>query len=82
MLYEVITNLPPDTRGRIPDDIAKAAEAFGEELRRRFANPIASTDGVNAGTTIELAWSAPQEFNTIVTMENLVNGQKIRNNFV
>ena len=72
-----IINLPPDTRGLVPDDIAAAAKAFGDEIRKRFSDPIAETKGVKVGDTVELKWREPTEINTVVTMENIVNGQKI-----
>ena len=72
-----IINLPPDNRGRIPDDIAKSAEVFGAELRRRFAHPVFQCLEVKTGNSIEYAWEKPQKINTIVTMENIANGQKI-----
>lgn len=72
-----IINLPPDTRGLIPDDIAQAAKAFGDEIRRRFSNPIAELDKVTAGDIVELGWDKPRKIDTVVTMENIANGQKV-----
>ena len=72
-----IINLPPDTRGLVPDDIAAAAKAFGDDIRKRFSNPIAETRGVKKNTIVELTWERPTEINTIVTMENIANGQKV-----
>ena len=74
-LYDI--NLPPDNRGLIPDDIVEAAEKFGKAIRERFANPIAETEGVQRGKIVELDWVIPMEINTIVTMENIANGQKV-----
>ncbi|QDT68951.1 Alpha-L-fucosidase [Planctomycetes bacterium MalM25] len=72
-----IINLPPDTRGLIPDDIRDAAQALGDAVRERFAEPLAEVDAVQVGDTVELAWEVPQEINTIVTRENIANGQRI-----
>lgn len=72
-----IINLPPDTRGLVPEDIVAAAKKFGDEVRKRFAKPIAQTDGVQSGKVAELAWDKPTEINTVVTMENIATGQKI-----
>ncbi|MDN5213617.1 alpha-L-fucosidase [Fulvivirgaceae bacterium BMA12] len=72
----VIINLPPDTRGLIPDDIVAAAKAFGDEIKNRFGNPIAGSDAIPAGNTFELSWEEPTEVNTIVLMEHIANGQK------
>ena len=72
-----IINLPPDTRGLIPDDIAAAAKALGDEIRKRFSNPIAELNTVQKGDVMELNWTRPTEINTVVTMENIANGQKV-----
>ena len=72
-----IINLPPDTRGLIPDDIAAAAKAFGEEIRERFSTPIATTQTVQEGNVVELSWATPTKINTLVTMENIATGQKV-----
>ncbi len=72
-----IINLPPNTRGLVPDDIAAAAKAFGDEIRKRFSDPIAELDKVTSGDTVELTWDKPTEINTVVTMENIANGQKV-----
>ena len=73
----VIINLPPDTRGLIPEDIVSAAKKFGQEIKNRFSNPIASKIGIKAGNTVELKWETPQEINTVVLMENIANGQRV-----
>lgn len=70
-------NLPPDQRGLIPGDFVAAAKSFGDEIRNRFANPIAVLNTPSPGDVVELAWDTPQEINTIVTMENIAHGQKI-----
>ncbi|MFR9503477.1 MAG: hypothetical protein SNH73_03375 [Rikenellaceae bacterium] len=74
-----IINLPPDDRGLIPEDIVAAAEAFGNDIKARFANPIAKQGEVKRvkNNVVELKWSEKQEINTIVLMENIVNGQKV-----
>ena len=72
-----IINLPPDNRGLIPDDIAKSAKVFGDEIRKRFSNPVAETTKVKKANIVEVKWKTPTEINTIVAMENIVNGQRI-----
>lgn len=72
-----IINLPPDDRGLIPEDIAAVAKAFGDEIKKRFSHPVAETTRVLLGDVVELAWENPEEINTVVTMENIVNGQKV-----
>lgn len=70
-----IINLVIDDRGLVPDDIAAAAKTFGDDIKKRFSNPIAETKGT--GNVVELKWGEPTEINTIVTMENIVNGQRV-----
>jgi len=73
----LIINLPPDDRGLIQDDLAAAAKALGDEIERRFAHPIAESGSIPAGDTVELAWEKPARIDTVVSMENIADGQKI-----
>lgn len=72
-----IINLPVDTRGLVPEDIVEAAGKLGEQIRRRFANPVATLDATQRGNTVELAWNESTEINTFVTMENIATGQRV-----
>lgn len=72
-----IINLPINNKGLIPDDIAAAAKAMGEEVEKRFSTPIAESKRLQSGDIIELSWKNPAEINTIMIMENIENGQKI-----
>jgi alpha-L-fucosidase len=72
-----IIYLPPDYRGLVPDDIAAAAKAFGDEIKARFANPVAVLNQITVDNVVELAWEELAGINTVVTMENIANGQKI-----
>lgn len=73
----LIMNLPPDDRGLIQEDMAETARQFGAELSRRFDHPIAATTNIPTGDTAELGWEKPSQIDTIVTMENIAEGQKI-----
>jgi alpha-L-fucosidase len=73
----VIVNLPPDRRGLIPEDLVASAKEFGDEIHRRFSNPIGMTNG--RGDELTLRFSSPRSFDNIVTMEDLSDGQKIAN---
>lgn len=72
-----IINLPVDTRGLVPDEFVEAAEKLGQAIEERFSTPIAETDGVIVGNVAELRWDEPRKINTVVTMENIANGQRI-----
>jgi alpha-L-fucosidase len=71
----VIVNLTPDQRGLIPDDLVASAKELGDEIHRRFSSPIGITEG--RGVVLTLRFPSPRTFDTIVTMEDLTDGQKI-----
>jgi alpha-L-fucosidase len=73
----LIINLAPDDRGLLSDQLVTACKTLGDELRRRFAKPIAEKTTCEPGDTVELAWSQPCKIDTVVSMENIANGQKI-----
>lgn len=70
-----IINLTPDATGRIPDDMVAAATETGDEIRRRFAKPLAQTQA--SGVVATLRFGAPRKIDHLVTMEELGQGQKI-----
>ncbi|GAA3590552.1 alpha-L-fucosidase [Flavivirga amylovorans] len=72
-----IINLPPDDRGLVPDTIVVAAKRFGDEIKKRFANPIAELSEIKKSDIVELTWKESQEINTVVLMENIANGQRV-----
>ena len=72
-----IINLPPNKEGRIDEKTVEAAKAFGKEIKRRFSTPVAKTEGIQRGRVVELAWEEPCHIDHIITMENIVNGQKV-----
>lgn len=72
---QLLLNLTPDRSGRIPfADAARAAE-FGEEIRRRFAHPVAQTAGV--GREVVLSLGEPQRVDHVVLQEELGRGQRV-----
>ena len=71
----ILVNLTPDRRGLVPEDLVVAAKEMGAEIKRRFSNPIAQTNGT--GPVQTLKFMAPQIFVHMVTMEDLRDGQKI-----
>jgi len=70
----VIVNLTPDRRGLIPEDLVASAKEFGDEVHRRFSNPIGRAKGEGEVT---LHFPFPRTFDHVVTMEDLTEGQKI-----
>jgi alpha-L-fucosidase len=71
----VIINLTPDRRGLIPDDLVTVAKETGDEIKRRFSNPIAQSTASDPVQTLK--FDEPEKFDHIVTMEDLRDGQKI-----
>ena len=68
-------NLTPDKRGLIPDDLVAAAREMGDEIRRRFSNPVAQSELPDTEQVIK--FNEVQIFDHIVLMEDLRDGQKI-----
>ena len=66
--------IKPD--GSVPEaDIGRLAE-FGAEVKRRYGRPVAETAG--RGATVELTLPAPARIGSIVIMENIAQGERIR----
>jgi len=71
-----LLNSTPNTDGLIPEgDVARYKE-FGEELERRFSNPLGETAGRGLAHTIEL--DAPTMVNQFMIMEDYRQGHRIR----
>ncbi len=71
----LIVNFAPDRRGLVEEQVVEAAVAFGDEIRRRFDNPVAVSCKTDAKQV--LAFEGPLTFNHVVSMEDLANGQRI-----
>lgn len=62
--------------GLVPaSDIQRLAE-FGREIQRRFGSPIAEAKG--EGNQVELALPATQKINHVAIMEEIAQGERIR----
>lgn len=64
-----------DDRGLVPDADVNALASFGQEINRRFASPVAATQG--EGLEINLPIDSSAEINTVVLMEEIVAGHRI-----
>ena len=71
----LIVNLTPDKRGLIPDDLVAAAREMGDEIRRRFSNPVAQSELHDSEQVIK--FNGIKIFDHIILMEELSDGQKI-----
>ncbi len=72
---QLLLNLPPDRNGRIPDADAARARELGDELRQRFAAPVAQTSGKGPVLTLELRESKPVDH--LILEEDLRMGQRV-----
>ena len=72
----LILGVTPAPDGLMPEPDVKRLSEFGEEILRRFSNPIASTTG--SGKKIILKLDKKQHVNQILLMENIESGERVR----
>jgi len=72
----LLLNIAPDTTGLMPVADVRRATEFGAEIRRRFGKSIAETSG--KGELVELDLGNPTRIDHVVTMENIVEGERVR----
>ena len=72
----LILGVTPGPDGLMPEADVKRLKEFGEEINQRFSNPIAATSG--NGNKIQLKLSGRQRVNQVVLMEDIENGERVR----
>ena len=73
----LLLNSTPDTTGLIPKgDIVRYRE-FGDEIKRRFDNPLATIKN-RKGDSFEINLEEPSEINHLILMEDYRKGHRIR----
>ncbi|MBW5448517.1 alpha-L-fucosidase [Cohnella sp. CFH 77786] len=72
----LLLNLAPDHRGLLPDEEVRRVLEFGEEIRRRFAKPLAETAGQGDILTLELPEEG--EIGHVILMEQIEHGERVR----
>ncbi|MGI6671353.1 MAG: alpha-L-fucosidase [Christensenellales bacterium] len=72
----LLLNQAPNPAGRIIDEDMARMKEFGDEIRRRFGQPLAVTQG--EGTELNLNLDAAQLVDHIVLMEDIRYGERIR----
>jgi alpha-L-fucosidase len=72
----LLLNVNPDSRGLVPEADFKRYQEFGAEIKRRFGKSIAETTG--EGEVVELALDKPTTIDHVITMENIRNGERVR----
>lgn len=72
----LILGLTPNPEGLLPEGDVKRLKEFGDEVERRFANPLASVSGEKERLTLKL--DKPQKVNYYIIEEDVSKGERIR----
>lgn len=72
----LILGLTPNADGLMPEEDAQRLKEFGDEIKRRFSDPIATRAGT--GKEILLKLSKPQKINQVVLQEDIAKGERVR----
>jgi alpha-L-fucosidase len=72
----LLLNANPDPSGLIPEPDVKRYREFGDEIRRRFGTSLAETSG--RGPVVGLRFKAPTRIDHVVIMEDIREGERIR----
>ena len=73
---QLLLNIPANRDGLLPDKDCASAKSFGEEVKRRFAKPLATTNGT--GNTITLKLAKPTQIDTVLLAEDIAKGERVR----
>ena len=73
----LIMGLTPDPDGLLPEPDVQRLKEWGEEINRRFSNPLASTKG--KGEVLELKLKESLPVNHVIIQEDIAMGERIRN---
>ena len=72
----LILGVTPGPDGLMPESDVKRLKEFGDAIKQRFSNPIATTEGI--GDKIFLKLSKWQKINQLVLMEDISKGERVR----
>ena len=72
----LIMGLTPDPNGLLPEADVQRLKEWGDELKRRFSNPLATTSG--KGKLLELKFKESQAVNHVIIQEDIAKGERIR----
>ncbi len=73
---QLLLNIPANRDGLLADRDCASAKAFGQEIARRFARPLAETSG--SGGQLTLPLPASTLVDTIVLQEDIRRGERVR----
>ena len=71
----LLLNSTPDTTGLIPESHKVRYKEFGNEIRRRFDNPVMRKSGER--NLLEIRFPKPTEINHVILQEDLSKGQRV-----
>lgn len=66
-----------DTTGLVPEADVKRLKEFGNEIEKRFSNPLGSAKG--SGKEFTVNFKTPESVNYVVIMEDISKGERVRN---
>ncbi|MFT7031608.1 MAG: alpha-L-fucosidase [Cyclobacteriaceae bacterium] len=72
----LILGVTPNPDGLMPEPDVKRLKEFGDEIKRRFSNPIISVSGT--GKKLNLKLPKSQKVSQIVLMEDISKGERVR----
>ncbi|MGM0376556.1 MAG: alpha-L-fucosidase [Bacteroidota bacterium] len=72
----LILGLTPNPEGLMPEPDVKRLKEFGEEIKRRFSNPVATASGT--GKEINISLPKNQLINQVVVQEEIAQGERVR----
>ncbi len=72
----LIMGLTPNPEGLMPEPDVRRLKEFGDEIKRRFSDPVASTSG--HGDEINIRLNRKNTVNTLVIQEDISQGQRVR----
>ena len=72
----LIIGLTPDPNGLLPEPDIKRLKEWGNEMKRRFSNPIASSSG--KGNKITLKLDKTTLMNHVIIQEDIQFGERVR----
>lgn len=73
---QLLVNIPANRDGLLSDPDCASAKAFGQEVRKRFARPLAETAGRGAELTLRLGGLT--QIDTVVLQEDTARGERVR----
>jgi len=72
----LILGLTPNAEGLMPEPDVKRLKEWGDEIKRRFSNPLAAETGT--GNQIKINLKSNQEVNHIILQEDIAKGERVR----